>query len=112
MSKLQKECWKDFINWVEDYEYNKLQLPRPDKIIYLDLDLNISQRLIKKRYNSDNLKKDIHEKDISYLKKCQEAARYISKLENWNVIKCNNENDEVYDKEYLNLKILEKIKNI
>lgn len=100
--KLDKSDWNEFIDWVEDFEYNKLGLPKPDKVIYLDLDLNISQKLIEKRCIDNNIKKDIHEKDFVYLKKCQEAARYISSLKNWNLINCVDRNGNIYNKEYIN----------
>ena len=36
LTKLPKEEWDHFIHWAEDYEYHKLELPRPDVVIYLD----------------------------------------------------------------------------
>ena len=37
MSKLDKSEWDSFIEWQEDFEYNKLSVPKPDKVIYLDV---------------------------------------------------------------------------
>lgn len=109
MVKLPVEKWDEFINWLEDYEYSKLKLPKPDVVIYLDLDLSISQQLINNRCNSTGIKKDIHEKDLVYLKKCQKAARYMSNLENWIIIKCNDDYGNLYKKEYLGMEILKKL---
>ena len=109
MVKLDKSNWDEFIAWVEDFEYNKLGLPRPDKIIYLDLDLDISQKLIEKRCIDNNLKKDIHEKDFVYLKKCQEAARYLVNFKNWDLINCLDKDGNIYNKEFINSLILKKI---
>ena len=44
MTKLPKEQWEDFIGWLEDYEYDKLGLPRPDKVIFLDMPIRISMK--------------------------------------------------------------------
>ena len=37
MSKLPRDKWDAFIQWVQDYEYNKLGLPQPDCTVYLDM---------------------------------------------------------------------------
>ena len=34
-SKLPREQWEDFLNWLYDFEYNKLGLPEPDLVIFL-----------------------------------------------------------------------------
>lgn len=39
MSKLPRDEWDAFIQWVQDYEYNKLGLPKPDCTVYLDMPL-------------------------------------------------------------------------
>ena len=37
LSKLPKTEWKAFVSWLEDLEYEKFGLPRPDRVIYLDV---------------------------------------------------------------------------
>lgn len=90
MSKLPKSEWDSFLNWIEEYEYGKLELPKPDAVIYLDMDLKISQRLLSSRYNGDETKKDIHESDIAFLMQCRESALYAAKRLGWNVIACDD----------------------
>ena len=76
MSKLPPEQWDDYLRWLEDYEYNKLELPRPDLVLFLSLPLALSQKLLSKRYDGDAAKKDIHEADLAYLEQCSRAAAY------------------------------------
>lgn len=90
MSKLDKKEWDNFLNWLEDFEFNKLGLPRPNKTIFLDMDRKIADKLITKRYNSDDTKRDIHEKNKEYLNLCNESALYAIKAKNWTVIKCDD----------------------
>lgn len=92
MCKLQKNEWDDYISWLEDYEYNKLQLPRPDAVIYLDMPIKISQDLMNMRYDGDNNKKDLHEKNINYLFKCQDTAYYALEKLGWGHIHCSYNN--------------------
>ncbi|MEG0456834.1 MAG: thymidylate kinase [Oscillospiraceae bacterium] len=96
--KLPKENWIDFCSWLYDFEFNKIGLPKPDKVIYIDMDTDISQNLMNNRYNGDQSKKDIHEKDIEYLKKCRQCALYCADLLDWTVIKAFN-NDRPLSRE-------------
>lgn len=84
MSKLEKKEWKNFLNWLYDFEIQKLKLPKEDMVIYLDVDIKISEQLINKRNN----KKDIHEKNLKYLNRCKEAAYYAAENLKWNIVKC------------------------
>ena len=89
MTKLDPAEWDGFLAWLEDYEYNKLGLPRPDQVVFLDMPLEVSQRLLSGRYEGDESKKDIHERDQSYLSKCRQAALYAAKKCGWQVIACS-----------------------
>ena len=89
-SKLPREQWEEFLGWLFDYEYVKLELPKPNKVFYLHLDVEDSQRLLSERYGNDELKKDIHEHAIEYLKKCQEAAEFCASYCGWERIECMN----------------------
>jgi len=88
LSKLPENQWENFVNWVEDYEYCKLGLPRPDLTIYLDMPPEVSQKLLKMRYKGDENKRDIHESNESYLNACRKSAAYAAKQLNWKVIGC------------------------
>lgn len=90
MSKLSENEWDSFLEWLDDYEYNRLGLPRPDKTIFLDMPLDVSRKLISSRYNGDETKRDIHEADFSYLESCRKSALYASEKYGWEIIKCSN----------------------
>lgn len=87
-TKLQKEKWDEYFKWLEDFEYNKIGIPKPDVVIYLDMPVEISQKMMSDRYKGDETKKDIHEANISYLLKCREAAKEAAKSMGWIVINC------------------------
>jgi len=88
MGKLPKEEWTSFLAWLSDYEYEKLGLPRPDGIFFLDMPRDVADRLILSRYGGDAGKKDLHERDRQYLLQCAESAAFASKEENWSIIPC------------------------
>lgn len=90
MTKLPESEWEKYLNWLDDYEYVKLELPRPDLVIFLDMPVEISQKLMSGRYNGDESKKDLHESDVSYLHSCRKAALFTAERQGWKIIKCSD----------------------
>lgn len=87
-SKLPKNEWDAYLDWLFDFEYEKIGIPAPDKVIFLDLPLEVSQKLMSGRYHGDEAKKDIHEKDLAYLSRSHEAAWYCAEKYHWHRIDC------------------------
>ncbi len=87
-TKLPKDEWAGYFKWLEDFEYNKIGIPKPDAVIYLDMPVEISQKMMSERYKGDESKKDIHEANIAYLLKCREAAKEAARYMGWIVIGC------------------------
>ena len=77
-----------FIRWQADFEYDKLGLPRPDAVIYLDVDPGVSQKLMEQRYGGDNSKKDLHESNLAFLLSCRKSALYAAERCGWQRIDC------------------------
>lgn len=105
MTKLDKADWDPFLQWLFDFEYEKIGIPAPDKVIFLDMPVEVSQRLMTSRYNGDESKKDVHEANVEFLNACREAALYAADKYGWSVVECaeNGEplpidviNDKVY----------------
>lgn len=80
---------EEFLTWLWDFEFVRLQLPVPDRVIYLDMPPEISDRLINSRAAKDSSrKKDIHEKDTSYLHHCHRAYNEVAEKYGWVKISC------------------------
>ena len=88
-SKLPKEEWDSYLDWLFHYEYVLMGIPAPDAVIYLEVDPEVSQKLMNGRYHGDASKKDIHERNVEYLKRSAEAAAYCSSKLGWHVVKCS-----------------------
>jgi dTMP kinase len=91
MNKCPKDKWDNYIDWLYDFEFNKMGLPKPDLVIFLEVPLSVSEKLLSKRYEGDDSKKDIHEKNKSFMKSCYESAHYAAKKLNWKVIDCTKD---------------------
>ena len=108
LSKLPEEEWEAFLSWLWDFEFTKLTLPAPDKVIYLELPPRLSLSLVKSRSESTGQKMDIHEKDAEYMAKCYDAALYSCKKLGWEQIKCY-EGDTIRTREDIFDEILERL---
>ncbi len=86
-----KETGEDrarFLDWLYEFEYEKLGLPRPDLTIYLDVPTDFTEKMLRGREQATNTKADIHEKDMAYLATCRETGRAAAAHYGWTVIQC------------------------
>ena len=90
MTKLDKSQWDEYLSWLEDYEYEKFGIPRPDKVVFLDMPIEVSQKLLSSRYGGNEDKKDIHERNVDFLKACREAALYTAERKGWFILPCSD----------------------
>lgn len=90
MTKLPRAEWDDFLAWLWDFEYKKLRLPEPDAVVFLDMPIEVSQKLLSARYDGDESKKDIHESNLAFLRTCRESALYTAERCGWKMISCSD----------------------
>lgn len=93
--KIEKiEEVEKYLEWISDFEYEKLSLPKPDKILFLNVPIEISMRLARARENLKNgEQKDIHEQDDGHLIKAYNRAKYVADKFKWNVINCEKDDN-------------------
>lgn len=101
---------EEFINWVEDLEYNIFGIPKPNLTIFLNVSPKISQWLVLKKEKREYIKwwkkMDIHEEDKNHLNNAHSVALDIVKSKkDWIQIDCEK-NWEMRDIEEINNDIL------
>ena len=105
-SKLSDAELPAFFQWLSDLEYVKMGLPKPDLVIYLDVDLETSLARMKRRQEKSSTTADIHEKDVDYLRRCLHTADMAAEYYGWTRIPfmkdgaerdVEEKNDEIYD---------------
>ena len=87
-SKEPEENRAEFLKWLYEFEYDRLGLPRPDLVLYLDVPTEYTEQMMRTREAATNTSADIHEQDLSYLAACRTAGREAAKLFGWTVIQC------------------------
>lgn len=88
--KIRDEVETDkFLDWLDELEFGTLKLPRANKVIFLDVPVEISMNLAKARgeYKSST-EKDIHESSEGHLLNAYNSGKFVSKKYNWEVIDC------------------------
>jgi dTMP kinase len=81
--KLSDEELPAFFSWLTDLEYNKMGLPKPDLVLYLDVDLETSLARMRRREAKNHTQADIHEKDLDYLRRCLRTADRAAEYYGW-----------------------------
>lgn len=90
-SKIEDKNEKlNYLKWLEEFEYNKMGIPKPDLVIFLNMPTHAAVKLMAERKNkiTGEEKKDIHEADEIYLEKSHSNACEVSKIEDWSEILC------------------------
>ena len=87
-SKEPEDKREDFLNWLYDFEYDKLGLPRPDLVTYLDVPTDFTEKMLRHRESETHTHADIHEQDMQYLATCRRMGRAAAEHYGWTVIRC------------------------
>ena len=108
----EKEA-KIFLDWLYDLEYNIFGIPKPDKVIFLNVTPDISQKLVLKKEEREYLKwwkkMDLHEEDKNHLTNARNKAMKVVEMYNdWVKIDCV-ENWDILPIDLITEKILKEI---
>lgn len=87
-SKEPEEKRAEFLKWLYEFEYEKLGLPCPDLVIYLDVPTDFTEKMMRSREAATNTSADIHEKDLAYLATCRDCGRKAAEYYGWRIISC------------------------
>ncbi|MBQ6546525.1 MAG: deoxynucleoside kinase [Bacilli bacterium] len=80
---------KKFIDYVVDFEYEKMGIQKPDNVIFLYASFDLVTDMRKNRTDNDGVQNDIHEKDIDFMRKVYDNAMFVADYLGWNMIKCD-----------------------
>ncbi len=78
---------REYFAWLEDFEYVRLGLPRPDLVVFLDMPPEASDRLLAARAKETGAV-DIHEKDKGYLHRVHDAYAEAARTFGWARVVC------------------------
>lgn len=108
---------ENFLKWLAEMEYKVFKISRPDIVFFLSVPIPVVLELIHERNKNSNRnylekKKDVHEKDINFLKNSRKSALWLAKTQKgWVKIECAKSN-KMDTRENIHNKIYEKVKKI
>ena len=108
------EDLEKYLKWLENFEFEVMKIPRPDKIFFLSVPPEISMELIKQRKGlKSQTEKDIQESDENHLKNAYNTGMKISKMFGWEIIDCvDKEQNQMRTKEDISKEIQQKVNQI
>ena len=83
---------KEFVDYVCDFEYNKLGIKKPDVVVFLYAPFDLVTEMRNARKQNEGLENDIHERDLTFMKKVYDNAMFLADYLGWTKIKCNEGN--------------------
>ncbi len=108
-SKLPLEEREAFFAWLLDFECDRLGLPKPDLVLYLNMPTQQALEMLRSRERATRTRGDIHEVDAAYLKRCGETARQAARYYGWETIPCTNGEGRVRSMEEIGTEIWAKV---
>lgn len=87
-AKLEGVPRKEYLQWLFELEYQRMELPAPTLVIYLDMPTEVTEELMRGRQADTNTTGDIHETDVDYLRRCRQNAQNVALDCGWQVISC------------------------
>lgn len=90
-SKLPREARVEFFRWLYDFELNRLGLPSPDMVLYMDMPTDQAVRNLRAREADTHTAADIHEVDTAYLAACRDTALQAAQVLGWHSVSCVSE---------------------
>ena len=86
--KLPPEEREPYLRWLYDLEFNRMGLPQPDLVLYLDMPTEAAAAMRARREQDTGTQADIHERDEEYLRLCRQVGLQTAELLGWRVVSC------------------------
>ena len=103
---------KRFIDYVRDFEYNKLGIAEPDKVIFLHAPFELTTELRNKRFGNPGVSNDIHERDLDFMKRVYENSMWIADYLGWDDVDCAPDGNKFASIDDIHKKVYQKVKSL
>lgn len=99
-----------YFRWLYELEFDKMGLPRPDLVLFLDMPPEVSRKLMEQRANkiTGGREKDIHEKNREYLDRCYDTATQAAAFYGWETVRCVDEQGRIKTPDAIEQEIYER----
>lgn len=91
-AKLPENELCNYLDWLYDFEFRLMELPKPDIVLYMDIDLSTCLNQMKIRQERTGTAGDIHETNSDYLAACLSTGKTAAERLGWSKISCLENN--------------------
>jgi len=109
--KLPPEERQAFLDWLFDFEYRMLGLPKPTRVLYLDIPTELTEQMMRRREQETHTRADIHEQDEAYLRHCRENAAFVVDYCGWTRIDCT-EQGQLRSVDSIHAEVMDKVADL
>lgn len=85
---------REFLDYVIDFEYNKLGIQQPDVVFFLHAPLELVNKMRNERKDNDGVQQDIYERDLDLLKKIYNNAMEVAEYLGWEMVNCATKDEK------------------
>ena len=100
---------KQFVDFVADFEYEKIGLKKPDNVIFLYAPFDMIQKMIEQRSHNEGVSNDIYERDMDIMKRVYNSAMFVADYLSWDKVQCND-GDQMKSREEIHEEVYQLIK--
>ena len=101
---------KDFIDYIMDFEYNKIGIKKPDSVIFLYAPFDLVTEIRKARRQNEGIQNDIHENNLEFMRKVYNNSMFVADYLGWDMIRCD-EGDKMRPIEDIHEDVYKLVKN-
>lgn len=99
------ELKKEFIDYIIDFEYNKVGVKKPDNVIFLHAPFDLVTKMRNARNQKGEIECDIHEANLEFMRKVYDSSTFIADYLSWDIVECSDDDkmlgiEEIHQKVY------------
>ncbi len=103
---------QEFIDYVSEFEYEKLGIPRPDLVVFLDAPFETAAALRSARATNDGVAEDIHETDTEFMRRVWDSAQFVCDRQGWSPVRCVDDCGNILSREEIHAEVLALAENV
>ena len=93
-AKMSADKREHYYKWLYEFEFDLAGLPKPDCVIYMDIEAAQAARRLSKRQAETGTSGDIHEQDPDFLEQSAQSGKQAANFYGWHKISCFSEGRE------------------
>ena len=110
-SKIKDKAERQKFNaWINDFEYEKLGIPKADVVFFLKVNYDTFINLMAERNDNKHRGNDIHEDNKNYLREVYDISYEVAVDNGWVIVDCDNGHGGLLSREEISNRIISSLR--